>query len=424
MGLDLTATDMGGGQSEKLERQAALVAEITQVFVASDLRVEETLHNALRRFMEYLDAEACSIFLIDEQTNELVCRQCAGPVDIMGLRLDLTQGIVGKAVQSNSCQMIRDVRLDPDFAASVDKGTGFETRSVLCAPLSVRGECLGALELLNKHSGDGLFDKQDRYLLTAMASAAALAIHQARTAERLVEQERVQKELELAREIQEKLLPAALAGSFPVAGINLPAREVSGDFYDFFQLPDGRIYFNLADVSGKGMNAAMLMAKTSSLLRCLAKQTDDPSALLSQVNEEIFDTSSHGMFVTVVSGYLDPIAERAFFANAGHQPPLLLDSEGTFREYPAHAPPIGILPGIEYPLTEVELADGALYLFTDGLTEQRDPGGKEISVAGLQEIILKYRDENRQQRLSDIVRDVLNNGAIQRDDITMMVLEC
>jgi sigma-B regulation protein RsbU (phosphoserine phosphatase) len=424
MGLDIKAADVLGGQNEQLEQQAELVAEITQGFVASDLTIEQTLHNALKRFMEYLDAEACSIFLIDDQDNELECRQCAGPVDIMGLRLGLTQGIVGKAIQSNSCQMIRDVRLDPDFASSVDKGTGFETRSVLCAPLTVRGKCLGALELLNKHSGDGLFDNQDRYLLTAMASAAALAIHQARTAERLVEQERVQKELELAREIQEKLLPEPIDGSFPVAGINLPAREVSGDFYDFFQLPDGRIYFNLADVSGKGMNAAMLMAKTSSLLHCLAKKIDDPATLLAQVNDEIFDTSTHGMFVTVVSGYLDPIAEKASFANAGHQPPMLLDSDGTFREYPADAPPIGILPGVEFPLTEVEIGDGALYLFTDGLTEQRDPGGNELSVAGLQEIILKHRGVKRQQRLLDIVKAVLGNGAIQRDDVTMMVLEC
>jgi len=256
-----------------LEEQLELLAEITQSFALS-LDINETLKNALQRFMEYLNAEASSVFLLENDDKELVCRGCAGPVDITGLRLPANKGIIGKTVDSKCCQMVRDVRKDTNFAKNVDDDTGFVTRSILCAPLIIKDHCIGALELINKKGGNGLFDDQDQHLVTALASAA-LAIHNARMADALVEQERMRKELELAREIQVSLLPDARDGDFPVMGVNVPAREVSGDFYDFFQRDDGLIYFNLADVSGKGMNAALLMAKASSLLHHLAKDIDD-----------------------------------------------------------------------------------------------------------------------------------------------------
>ncbi|RKZ35807.1 MAG: serine/threonine protein phosphatase, partial [Gammaproteobacteria bacterium] len=237
-----------------LEEQLALLADLTGDF-ASSLDIDETLSTALQRFLRYMNAEAASVFLLESNDTKLVCHKCAGPVEISGLRLDASQGIVGKSVRDNACQMIRDVREEPDFSNSVDADTGFVTRSILCVPLVVKGRSIGAIELMNKRGGDGLFNEQDRNLVTALAGAASLAIHNARMAEALVEQERIKKELELAREIQRKLLPPPAGPEFPVSGVNIPAREVSGDFYDFLQLPNGRIYFNVADVSGKGMNA-------------------------------------------------------------------------------------------------------------------------------------------------------------------------
>ena len=211
----------------------ALLAEVVQSF-ASSLNIDETLHNAIEKFILYLNAEAASIFLLTDSGDELVCRACVGPVDISGLRLPASAGIVGKTVTSRNSQIVRDVREDPDFAQNIDKDTGFETRSILCAPLMVQDECIGALELINKKGGDGLFEDRDTHILVALASAAALAIHNAKMADNLVVHQRMQKELELAREIQEGLLPVTPEGEFPGQGINIPAREVSGDFFDFF----------------------------------------------------------------------------------------------------------------------------------------------------------------------------------------------
>ena len=180
------------------EGLAGLLAEVTHEF-ASSLNVEETLQNAIDQIIVYLNAEAASIFLLEEDGQALICRKCAGPVDVTGLRLRPDQGIVGKTVTQNESQIVRDVSENDNFAAVVDKDTGFVTRSIMCAPLTVRGQCIGALELINKRSGDRLFAASDMHLATAVASAAALAIHNARMAQALVEQERVRKELELAR---------------------------------------------------------------------------------------------------------------------------------------------------------------------------------------------------------------------------------
>ena len=406
-----------------LDEQLALLAEITQSFAAS-LDISVTLHIAIEKFMQYLDAEAASIFLLEEENNELICRSCAGPVDIVGLRLPAGAGIVGKTVATCRSQMVRDVEQDPDFASIVDRDTGFKTRSILCAPLMVRNTCIGALELINKRSSDGLFESRDMDFLAALAAAAALAIHNAHMADSLREQERLQKELELARRIQESLLPVAPAEDFPVQGMNVSALEVSGDFYDFFEREDGLIYFNLADVAGKGMNAALLMAKVSSLLHHLAKFHNDAGELLSYVNKEICDSNMQGMFVTIVSGFLDPGTGVIRLANAGHQPPLLQKQGNEFVEFEAGAPPLGVLPETEFPVTEINLEGGCLYLFTDGVTESRRPDGSVLGVSGLSDLIKKHYGEAPGVRMEGIINDLYTPGPSLHDDITMMVIEC
>ena len=406
-----------------LEDQLELLADITQSF-ASSLDIDETLNNAIQKFMQYLDAEAASIFLLENNNTELVCKACAGPVDINGLRLPAAAGIVGKTVISRACQIVRDVTKDPNFAKNVDANTGFVTRSILCTPLIVKNECIGALELINKRGGDGLFDDRDKHLLGALASAASLAIHNARMADRLVGQERMRKELELAREIQMGLLPEARSEGFPVSGMNVPAYEVSGDFYDFFERADGLIYFNLADVSGKGMNAALLMAKVSSLLHHLAKEVPDPGELLARVNEEVCETASHGMFVTIVSGLVDVKTRTVRMANAGHQPALIHRRDGSFEEVPASAPPLGVVPGATFPVATVELTDGSLYLFTDGVTESVDEQNRPLDMSGFVQLIRECSKVAGSRRLHDIVAEIRKPRVSQRDDITLMLIEC
>ncbi|MGQ0657979.1 MAG: SpoIIE family protein phosphatase [Chromatiales bacterium] len=419
--VDVTAAPSPGDR-HTLERQVKVLAEAIQSFAVS-LNLQETLRHAIASFVEYLDAEAASIFLLENNNNELVCQQCAGPVDITGLRMDANQGIVGKTVRELSCQMVRDVQGEESFYASIDAGTGFATRSILCAPLVVRGQCIGALELVNKKSNDGRFDEDDMHLVTALGSAVALAVHNARMAAVLVEQERVRKELELVREVQVNLLPKATPEVAPVVAVNIPAREVSGDFYDYFALPDGRIYFNLGDVSGKGMNTALWMAKTTGLLRCLAKSAPDLSTLLARVNDEVYATSSHGMFVTLVTGMLDLKRDEVLVANAGHLPALYRGTDGAYRELFAEGPPLGVMPEAEFRCTRLALAGGSLYLVTDGVTESADAENHALGVTGLRRLIDRVAHLTPRARLEQLVAALRLSGQRQRDDITLMLLE-
>jgi len=281
--------------------------------------------------------------------------------------------------------------------------------------------------VVNKLSEDGQFTEADLAVLQALSSAAALAIINARMAAELIEQERVRRELELAAEIQRSLLPEDPGHDFPLYGINRPARTVSGDFYDYFQLEDGRICFNLGDVSGKGMNAALLMAKTASLYRCLGKTIHQPGLLLAKVNAEICETATRGMFVTMVGGIYDPTTGVVRFANAGHEPPLHRSPEGTFTALEAEAPPLGIVPPLTpddaYPETELRLDGGALYVFTDGVTEGYLDDGTTLEVDGLKAMLEEARESSLRERLLAIVARLDPAKGALRDDLTILAID-
>ena len=233
------------------------------------------------------------------------------------------------------------------------------------------------------------------------------------------------KELGLAREIQRSLLPADMGEHFPLTGINISARDLSGDFYDYFTLPDGRIYFNLGDVSGKGVNAALLMAKTSSLFRGLGKRIDQPGELLAQINIELCETSIHGMFVTLVAGIYDPKTGLLKLVNAGNPPALLFTPEGLAREIEAGAPPLGVLEDTVFPEIVLNLGDNSLYMFSDGVTEGYTENGETLGLSGLFKTIATMPEQlTSHQRIERIVKRIRHDAqSLLRDDVTILLLE-
>ena len=402
------------------------LAEMGQEF-SSSANLQKTLSKALGLIVDYVKAEGGALFFLNEEGDYLDCITSVGPVEITGLRLKSDQGIVGKSVEADSGRIVRNVSDDPDFHTGIDEKTGYTTKSILCAPMSVKGDRFGAIELINKIGNEGLFDDNDLNLLQVLATSAALAILNGRMAEQLVEQERIRRELQLAAEIQRSLLPKKSEENFPIHGMNLPARIVSGDFYDYYPLDDGRIAFTLGDVSGKGMNAALLMAKTASLLRCLGKAIFEPGRLLAQVNKEICETATRGMFVTLVHGLYDPETGHLRLANAGHEPPLILTGNGKFKNIPAESPPLGISPllvgDVGFPETELHLDGGALYIFTDGVTEGYLADGGELGNSGLQKLIMKTREDSPSSILKLVGEKVLEGGNPLRDDVTLLIID-
>jgi sigma-B regulation protein RsbU (phosphoserine phosphatase) len=208
-------------------------------------------------------------------------------------------------------------------------------------------------------------------------------------------------------------------------GFNLPVHGVSGDFYDWLALPDGRIAFCVADVSGKGIDAAILMAKTASLFRCIARTRPEPGALLGQLNDEILETVTRGMFVTMAAGVLSAGRDVVRLANAGHPPALLRGADGSWRELPSGAPPLGIAPladtGGNPPEVEVALGGGSLYLFSDGITESPGPEGGMLGMAGLRREIDRLAGGGPRALVDGLLARLAS--ARPRDDLTLLVVQ-
>ncbi|TAN71533.1 MAG: GAF domain-containing protein, partial [Magnetospirillum sp.] len=399
-----------------------LMIEMTSDFAQSQ-DVEATLRLGLERVAARLGAEAASLFLLESDSGELVCHASIGPTEVVGLRLAPGKGIVWRTVDLDLPQLVKDARFDPDFSTAIDAATGFVTRSILCAPMSFRGQKLGAIELFNKRGGHA-FTQGDAQLLRALSMSSALALINTRLVAGMAEQEVFKRELVLASEIQRAMLPPPQPPTSPVHGINLPARGVSGDFYEILPLADGRIAFAIGDVSGKGMNASLLMTKTASLFRCLAKREDGPGRILTAIDSELHETGLAGMFVTMVAGILDPKTGRVVLANAGHEPPLLRGRDG-FHAIDDGMPPLGISPDLfagGCPESVVELDGGALYLFTDGLTEVRTKDGAMLGSDGAKSLLNAFAAMPAEERLAAVVRSLDGVGSL-RDDVTLVVVE-
>ncbi len=396
------------------------LADLSQRLALS-LDLEQTLRQVARLIAESMNAEASAVFLLDDTGERLVCRACSGPVDIEGLTLRADEGLVGRAISRQQCEIVRDALADPDFAGSRwGDMAGFRPRSVLSAPLLTAHGPIGALQVLNKCCGS-LFDDEDVDALRVLAAPTALAINHARLAAQVVQQDRLKKELGMARRLQRSLLPKRRRGSFPLRALNFPAREISGDFYDFFDLPDGRIAFTVGDVAGKGLDAAFVMVRCASLLRWAGKEGLRPGHWLARVNDELGEAIAPGMFVCAVAGTFDPWSRSLCWASAGFPPLLRMARDGTQQRFEADGPPLGILPGMHFGEQQVALDGASMYLFSDGLTDVRGTDGGMLGMEGVSASIAAMRDLPVEARLRALVAGLRQMTVT--DDTTLMVIE-
>ena len=399
-------------------RALAFLADLSETLAVS-LDLRQTLSEAVNRIATFMDAEAASLFLLDEGGDMLECRVCVGPIDITGLRIPLGQGVVGRVVAENRSQVVTDAVSDSRVDRSNDSDTGFITRSLLCAPLATAMGPIGALEVVNKRSG-GSFSAEDAEILRLVAAPTSLAINNARMANELVQQARMKREFDLARRMQKSLLPKRRRDGFPLIGMNLPAHEISGDFYDYFDLPDGRIGFLIGDVSGKGLDAALLMVRVASLLRWVGKDGLPPSEWLQRVNEELCQSSLDGRFVCALVGQCDHNAQHVDIAAAGF-PPAMLYRRGEFTEYLSGGAPLGILADETFAGHSIDLTDASLYCFSDGVTDVRDAQRRTIGSEGVRELILRHAGASAEPRLRGMFSELKHLRLV--DDTTLLLIE-
>jgi len=403
-----------------------IIMKMNQEF-ASSLDLNDTLNTALKVIIERINAQAANIFLINGKKKKFECIASLHQDYLDEFELDLKDGVMGKAIEQKKCIRVGDVRKDvreiAEFYFDLDNKTNFTTFSVLCSPLIAANECIGVIHCLNKKIGNKLFEEEDRQLLETLSAPAAFAIRNAKMAKDMIEKNKIQKEVEIVGDIQKSLLSQNMKDDFPIAGINIPAKVVSGDFYNFSDLGDGRYGFGVADVSGKGIKSSLLMSKASSLYRCLSKTNFSSADLLIQLNTEICETISRGMFVTMLIGIYDSNKKELLLSSAGHEPPIIFSTDGSFSNYNEAGPPLGIMPKTKYEEHKIPFDNSSMYIFTDGITEIKNPKGEMLGSEGFQNFIIKYKDKPNNERLKIIIDDIINAGHIQKDDLTIVVID-
>mgnify|MGYP001161178940 FL=1 len=403
-----------------------IINKMNQEFAIS-LDLKETLNTALKIIITRLNAQAANVFLINTKTKKFECIASLNQDHLDEYQLDLKDGVMGRAVDQRKCIRVGNVRKDvreiAEFYFDLDNKTNFTTYSVLCSPLIAANDCIGVIHCLNKKTDEKLFIEDDRKLLELLSTPAALAIRNAKMAQEMVEQNKIQKEVEIVGEIQKSLLSSNKKEPFPLAGINIPAKVVSGDFYNFNDLGEGKYGFGVADVSGKGIKSSLLMSKASSLYSCLSKTNFSPANLLTQLNNEICETISRGMFVTMLIGIYDSNSNELLLANAGHEPPIIMDENNNFSNFEEAGPPLGIVAKTEYKEYKISFKKSSMYIFTDGITEIKNPEGNELGSKGFQNYISKFKDKPNNERLKLIIDNVLGSKYIQKDDLTIVVVD-
>ena len=403
-----------------------IITKMNQEFAVS-LDLNDTLNTALKVIIGRINAQAANIFLINEKEKKFECIASLNQDHLDEYKLDLKDGVMGKAIEQKKCIRVGDVRKDlreiAEFYFDLDNKTNFTTFSVLCSPLIAGNESIGVIHCLNKKTDNKLFQEEDRQLLETLSAPAAFAIRNAKMAKDMIEKNKIQKEVEIVGDIQKSLLSQNKKDPFPIAGINIPAKVVSGDFYNFSDLGDGKYGFGVADVSGKGIKSSLLMSKASSLYRCLSKTNFSAADLLIQLNNEICETISRGMFVTMLIGIYDSNKKEMLLSSAGHEPPIIFSKDGSFSNYSEAGPPLGIMPKTKYTEHTIPFADSSMYIFTDGITEIKNPDGKMLESEGFQNYIKKYQDTPNNERLKTIIDEILNAGHVQKDDLTIVVVD-
>jgi sigma-B regulation protein RsbU (phosphoserine phosphatase) len=284
------------------------------------------------------------------------------------------------------------------------------------------------LIILGKRKNDLAFSKSDIEFVSSVGSLAIISIENARLFNETLEKQRLEKDLETARNIQKNLLPKKIPelSNLEIAAYNMSAKMVGGDYYDVVKLEEDKLLIAVADVSGKGVPAALLMANLQAFLKSICKQKLSLSEATNLMNDLVAENTTMGSFITFFWGILHNKEKKFTYVNAGHNPPLHV-YKGKINKFKKGGMILGVLPTtIPYISETVQLESGdAVVLFTDGITEAMNKNGEEFSDEKLERIILERYNETPEQILNKIKASVeeFTLGAEQSDDITCLVLK-
>ncbi|GAB4320282.1 MAG: hypothetical protein Kow0059_14530 [Candidatus Sumerlaeia bacterium] len=406
-------------QQQQLDILYQVAEAIRSIFDPDQLF--QTLMDILFKVMR---ADRGTILIRDRQTGVLVprhTRRREGEAD----ELQISRTIVERAIQDQAGLLISDALHDQRFAQS-ESIIAQDIRSALCAPMIYRDEVLGVI-YIDTASRTNVYSKSDLALLTGICNQAAVALSNMELLHQVFRQKRLEREMEIAREIQMNLLPHVYPDvpGFEFSALSLPAKQVGGDYYDFIDLGEGRLGLCIADVSGKGVPAAIILSTMRTALKLLLEKSgEDLPAVMNRLNRIICRDTTEEMFVTMVLGILDSDARRFEYCNAGHCSPLMWQGGGVV-ELESNSPVVGIEEQSLFHTSRVTIQPGTLLVFTtDGVTDLMNPAGELFGKSALKSFVeqnallavRRFRDALYQRLLAH------QGHAEQFDDLTILVV--
>ncbi len=385
--------------------------------------LQELLEDIMDLIAENLPMDQCVIMLRGDGSPALETRAARIQGQWRGGReIQVSRTIVAMAYERHLSVLLSDA--DPKIADSI---VNLDIRSALCVPIGDAEEVIGVL-YADRHGRHEPFRDADLRLLTLLANTAAVRIQQARQVAALIGAAKLQRDLETAAAIQRDFLPRSLPSSegYGMAARAVPCLQVGGDFYDLVALDDKRIGLAVADVSGKGVGAALLMASLRAWLRAELLHGTGLAALAAKLNDFTHESSDIHSFITFFFAELDKETGALRFINAGHNPALIFSRDGLVRELPATGLCLGMFAGRSYEVGTGEVGPGEiLVLYTDGITESRNSGEEEFGVDGLARAVRDERGKDAPAILDAVFRHLAEFTACAEpfDDRTLVVIK-
>jgi phosphoserine phosphatase RsbU/P len=403
------------------------------IAVSSTLELNRVIDLIIQKCVKHLRVEQGAVWLMNEQdqiSQKTIHREFDSRSD--GLPFRIGDQVTGWMQKNRQPFLSNDFNHDQRLTRSNEEKVIY--RSVLAVPLHQKGKMIGALTVFNKRNPEG-FTEDDKRLLTIIGAQSAQVIEALRLykeEQELQEMQyamnKLQQEMNLAREIQANLLPRALPqlAGYDLAGLSIPAKEVGGDYYDFISLPGNRLVFCLGDVSGKGIPAALLMANLQATLRSQTLGSSCARECLEHSNTLLYNSTDSEKFATLFYAILDVQTHRLSFANAGHNYPFLISSDGQIQRLKTIGIPLGFLERFEFSEHSVPLGVGdVLIAFSDGISEALNVYEEEFGESRLQETILHNQNQSAGKLVETIVQTVndFTTGNEQTDDITLLCIK-
>ena len=411
-----------------LDPKIKLLIDIVGKFNSS-LDPARLLHEIIESTKAMVEAEASSLFLLTDDGASLELTIPTGPAtaQVSGKKIPADHGISGWVVQHQEPVIIEDVQKDARFKGELLKKPTFQSNNMMCVPLNNnKGTTIGVLQVINVD--DGYLTKEMLTLIQTLANQAATALENVKVKQQQLASELLNKELEVATRIQAGFFPQSIPeiAGYEVAGCSIPAKDVGGDYYDIIVQPEHQqCGFVVADVTGKGVPASLLMATMRASLRAnIQNNPTDLVTAMQHVNQDIFRDSPSDKFITSVYLTLHYEQHWVEYVNSGHNPPYLVkDQISTLDESGLM---LGIMDPIDFPSARVSMEAGdVLVLFSDGVTEATNPAGELYSEERFEQWLIQHRKLNVEQLKEAILNEIklFADGAEQSDDITFILLK-